>query len=163
MVFCQSDHYRENFIIDADTRVIAIDFADSSIVPSSLAKYAAVGVGYRLHFDFCQWVEVPATKGIDNTMVVIAVSGPIVMGSSSFYKLGRRLLSGDEETQSRINVALQHEVRDRPWSCGPTLGEVIAAQEANGKLAEERGSSQSPYTTMKTHHSVSKPRKDDLP
>ncbi|KFZ14334.1 hypothetical protein V501_03289 [Pseudogymnoascus sp. VKM F-4519 (FW-2642)] len=177
MVFCQSDHYHENFMIDADDRVTAIDFADSSIVPSSLAKYAAVSVGYRLHFDFRQWVEVLATEGIDNTMAMAAVSGAIVMGSNSFYKLGRRLPGGDDETQNRINQALPHEARYYPWDLGPTLGEVIAAHEANEKLGEEKDSSVLGYTTeeinqFKTWASFStpgkprKPRKlleDDLP
>ncbi|KFY88497.1 hypothetical protein V498_06770 [Pseudogymnoascus sp. VKM F-4517 (FW-2822)] len=158
MVFCQSDHYHENFIIDADNHIIAIDFADSSIVPSSLAKYAAFGVGYRLHFDFHQWVEVPATEGIDNTSAIMAVSGPIVMGSSSFTKLGRRLPGGDGETQDRINMSLSPEVRCYPSSLGPTLGEVIAAQEANDKLRVGVGSSQLPYTTMETYEVKPRPR-----
>ncbi|OBT84845.1 hypothetical protein VE02_05919 [Pseudogymnoascus sp. 03VT05] len=170
MVFCQSDNYHENFMIDADDRVTAIDFADLSIAPPSLAKYASVGVGYRLHFDFRQWVEVPATEGIDNTVAMMAVSGAIVMGSNSFYKLGRRLPGGDDETQDRINQALPHEVRYYPYDFGPTLGEIIAAHEANEKLGEEGDSNVLGYTTEQVNQfkawvEASKPRKlveDDL-
>jgi hypothetical protein len=125
MVFCQSDQYHENFIIDANNRITLVDFADSSIVPSSLAKYAAVGVGYRPNFDFCQWVEVPATEGIDNTQAIMAVSGPMVMGSHSFYKLGKRLPGGDDETQSRIKLASEQELFvDRKPDFGPSLAEL---------------------------------------
>ncbi|OBT66410.1 hypothetical protein VE03_04874 [Pseudogymnoascus sp. 23342-1-I1] len=157
MVFCQSDQYYDNFIIDANDRVIAIDFADSSIVPSSLAKYAAFGVGYRTHFDFRKWVEVPATEGIDNLSAIAEASGAIVM-SSSFNGLGRRLPGGDEETQNRINLALQHEVREYPRNFGTTLGEVIATQEANDKLGVEVDSSQLRYTTTDINLRQYKPK-----
>ncbi|KFY01215.1 hypothetical protein O988_02866 [Pseudogymnoascus sp. VKM F-3808] len=106
MVFCQSDLFPDNFIIDADNRVAAIDFSDASIVPSSFAKYALVD--HRLGFDIGQWVYVPVTKGIDNTQALLQVSGPIIMGSSSFSKLGKRLPGGDQETQDRFTLALQH-------------------------------------------------------
>lgn len=158
MVFCQSDIYHGNYMIDADNRVTAIDFADSSIVPSSLAKFSARF--YNLGVDINQWVNVPATEGIDNTEALLAAYGPMTMGSSSFSRVGRRIAGGDDETQNRINQALQHEVRDYPRSWGPTLGEVIAAQEANDKLGDKGDSSLRPYTTMELNPGgwVSKPR-----
>lgn len=39
MIFCQSDWLPDNFIIDSDGRITAIDFSDASILPSSFAKY----------------------------------------------------------------------------------------------------------------------------
>ena len=93
-------------MIDVDNRVTAIDFSDASIVPSSFVKYALFD--HRLGFDIDQWVYVPVTKGIDNIQALLQVSGPIIMGSSSFSKLGKRLPGGDQETQARITLALQH-------------------------------------------------------
>ncbi|KFY72479.1 hypothetical protein V499_07388 [Pseudogymnoascus sp. VKM F-103] len=60
--------------------------------------------------------------------------------------IGKRTRGGDDETQNRINQALQHEVRDYPRSWGPTMGEVIAAQEANDKLGVEVDPSVRRYT-----------------
>jgi hypothetical protein len=105
MVFCQSDLFPDNFIIDTHSRITAIDFSDASIVPVSFAKYALVE--HRLGFDISQWVYVPATDGVDNTGALQDLSGRIVMGSYSFAKLGRRLPGGDEETQDRIDRTLQ--------------------------------------------------------
>ncbi|OAF59195.1 hypothetical protein VC83_04332 [Pseudogymnoascus destructans] len=71
----------------------------------------------------------------------------------------------------QTSAGSQPEARYYPWSFGPTLGEVLAAQEANDKLGEEGDSSLRPYTTMEINPGggVSKPRKpreprkDDLP
>jgi hypothetical protein len=141
MVFCQADIYHGNYMIDADNRVTAIDFDRSSIVPSKFsARFHNLGV------DISQWVDVPATEGIDNTEALLVAYGPMTMASSSFYTVGKRTRGGDDETQNRINQALQHEVRDYPRSWGPTLGEVIAAQEANDKLGVEVDPSVRCYT-----------------
>lgn len=99
-------------------------------------------------------VYVPVTEGVDNTKALLQVSGPIVMGSYSFSKLGKRLPGGDQETQNRINL----EVTRYPSSQGPTLGEVITAQEANDKIGVGVGSSQLPYTTMENPEFKPKPR-----
>jgi hypothetical protein len=92
-------------MIDTDHRVTAIDFSDVSILPSSFAKSALVD--HRLGFDISQWVYVPVTEGVDNTKALLSVSGAIVMGSYSFWSVGRRVPGGDEETQNRINLTLQ--------------------------------------------------------
>jgi hypothetical protein len=153
-------------MIDADNRVTAIDFAESSIVPSSLAKFSARFHNLGVHIS--QWVDVPATEGIDNTEALLAAYGPMAMGSGSFSRVGRRIAGGDDETQNRINQALQHEVRDYPRSHEPTLREVIAAHEANEKLGEEGDSSAQRYTTeeinkFKSWLSFSTPGKPRIP
>lgn len=106
MVFCQSDLFHGNFMIDAHERVTAIDFSDASILPSSFSKHALAD--HRLGFDISKWVHLPVTEGVDNTAALWAVSGPMVMGSYSFTRLGRELPGGDTETQDRINRTLQH-------------------------------------------------------
>ncbi|OBT47015.1 hypothetical protein VE00_02483 [Pseudogymnoascus sp. WSF 3629] len=166
LVFCQADIYHGNYMIDADNRVTAIDFAESSIVPSSLAKFSARFHNLGVHIS--QWVDVPATEGIDNTEALLAAYGPMTMGSGSFSRVGRRIAGGDDETQNRINQALQHEVRDYPRSHEPTLREVIVAHEANEKLGEEGDSSAQRYTTeeinkFKSWLSFSTPGKPRIP
>lgn len=156
MVFCQSDIFHGNYIIDADNRVTAIDFADSSIVPSSLAKFSARF--HNLGVSISQWVNVPATEGIDNTEALLTVYGPMVMGSHSFDKVGRRLPGGDDETQNRINQSLPEEVRTYPRNLGPTLGEVMAAREANKKLGKEPEDDEL-YSYMALNSYTSRPRK----
>lgn len=93
-------------MIDTNHRLTAIDFSDASILPSSFAKHALAD--HRLGFDIRQWVYIPVTGGVDNTTALWAVSGPMVMGSYSFARLGRGLPGGDKETQDRINRSLQH-------------------------------------------------------
>ncbi|KFY28565.1 hypothetical protein V493_02867 [Pseudogymnoascus sp. VKM F-4281 (FW-2241)] len=159
MVFCQSDIFHGNFMIDADNRVTAIDFADSSVVPSSLAKFSARF--HNLGVDISQWVNVPSTEGIDNTQALLVAYGPMTIASGSFVRVGGRMPGGDEETQNRINQALQHEVRGYPRPFGPTLGEVIAAQKASGKLSEEGGGFKPhniPSDTSASGYMASKPR-----
>lgn len=128
MVFCQSDLFPNNFMIDAHHRVTAIDFSDVSILPSSFAKYALAD--HRLGFDISQWVYLPVTGGVDNTMALWAVSGSIVMGSYSFAGLGRRLPGGDKETQDRINRTLQHwESEESDENTGSKGGSMRDMQE----------------------------------
>ncbi|KFX88754.1 hypothetical protein V490_07421 [Pseudogymnoascus sp. VKM F-3557] len=125
MVFCQSDTFADNYIIDADNRVTAIDFADASIVPSSLAKFALALP--TLGFDIRQWVNVPATEGIDNTKALLVAYGPMTMSLHSFDKAGKRTSGGDEETQRRFDLPLLQEgILDPPIDFGPTLGELAA-------------------------------------
>ena len=121
MVFCQSDLFPDNFMIDEHHRVTAIDFADASILPSSFAKFA-LAADYRLGFDISDWVYIPVTEGVDNTAALGSVAAPMIMGSLSFWKLGSRLPGGDEETQNRVNLTLQHsrgEESDEGAESGP--------------------------------------------
>lgn len=100
MIFCQSDWFPNNFIIDSDGCVTAIDFSDASILPSSFAKYMLWE--HRLGFDMHERVYIPATEGVDNTEALLATAGPMVMGPSSFSSMGRRFMGGDSDTQQRI-------------------------------------------------------------
>ncbi|KAK3941435.1 hypothetical protein QBC46DRAFT_382684 [Diplogelasinospora grovesii] len=96
MIFCYSDIWLENFIIGKDGRVSVVDFADVSILPASFANFALSGTSSKIRCDISTWVNVPATTGVDNTNALIAVSGPMVMGSSSFVKVGRQIPGGEE-------------------------------------------------------------------
>lgn len=91
MVFCQSDMFHGNFMIDDDGNVVMIDFALSSIVPSSFAKYAALGIDIRHDYPILEWVDVPSTDGIDNVAALGACRAPFVQGSHSFAMIGRRI------------------------------------------------------------------------
>jgi hypothetical protein len=124
MVFCQSDTYGGNYIIDADNRITAIDFADSSIVPASLARFA-IGLDH-LGCYIAEWVNVPLTEGVDNRAALSVTYNCMVM-SSSFDKVGKRTPGGDEETQKRFDLPLlEAGILDPPIDFGPTLGELAA-------------------------------------
>lgn len=100
MVFCQSDLFPKNFIIDTHGGVVVIDFADVSILPSSFARYSLQD--NRLGFDIRARVWVPSTEGVDNTQALSAVAGRMAIASAFLALLGRRLPGGDKETQDRI-------------------------------------------------------------
>lgn len=99
MVFCQSDLFPGNFMIE-DGRVTVIDLSDVSILPSSFAKFSLYD--NRLGFDLTELVYIPVTEGVDNTFALLAASGPMVMGPGFFARLGRGLPGGDVESQNRL-------------------------------------------------------------
>ncbi|KAH8908603.1 hypothetical protein BR93DRAFT_966660 [Coniochaeta sp. PMI_546] len=86
MVFCYSDLWPDNFMIDDTGRAAVIDFADDN----------------RLGFDISERVKVPTTEGVDNSEALAAVSGRMAIESFFLYRLGQRLPGGDKETQERI-------------------------------------------------------------
>ncbi|KFY03592.1 hypothetical protein V490_00120 [Pseudogymnoascus sp. VKM F-3557] len=100
MVFCQSDIFADNFMIDADNRVTAIDFSDTSILPSSFARFALLAS--KLDVDISQWVHVPVTEGVDNLGALGDIMAPIIQGSYSFWKVGSNLPGGDDEPQKGL-------------------------------------------------------------
>jgi hypothetical protein len=91
MVFCNSDLWLGNFIIDQDDRVTIIDFAQTSILPSSFSKFVLWPTENKLGYNITDLVDVPSTEGIDNMKALRAVAGPMVMGSSSFVSTGRQV------------------------------------------------------------------------
>jgi hypothetical protein len=105
MVLCYSDLFPGNFIIDDEDNITIIDFSDTSIVPSSFVKYALWD--HRLGFDISQWVYIPTSEGVDNFESLLSVQGRMVIGPSSYAKLGRRLRGGDKESQESIKEKLQ--------------------------------------------------------
>lgn len=100
MVFCYSDLWPDNFMIDDTGRAAVIDFADVSILPSSFSKCSLRD--NRLGFDISERVKVPNTEGVDNSEALAAVSGRMAIASFFLYRLGQRLPGGDKETQERI-------------------------------------------------------------
>lgn len=98
MVFCYSDVWLGNFIIDEDGRVIVVDFADSSILPSSFSKFVLLD-WEKIKRDISALVKVPTTDGVDITLALCAAAGPIVMGPSSFVTTGRRIPGGEMEVK----------------------------------------------------------------
>ncbi|KAM5463486.1 hypothetical protein MauCBS54593_007480 [Microsporum audouinii] len=91
MVFCFSDLWLGNFMIDDGGRVIVIDFADCSFLPSSFSKFALLPSQNNYPCDITGWVNVPSVDGIDNTEALCAMAGPMIVGSSSFESCGLRV------------------------------------------------------------------------
>lgn len=87
-------------MIDADNRVTAIDFSDTSILPSSFARFALLAS--KLDVDISQWVHVPVTEGVDNLGALGDIMAPIIQGSYSFWKVGSNLPGGDDEPQKGL-------------------------------------------------------------
>ncbi|WEW61239.1 hypothetical protein PRK78_006729 [Emydomyces testavorans] len=91
MIFCHSDLWFGNFMIDQDGRVTVIDFANTSILPSSFSKFLLLPSQNRLRSVVSKWVSIPSTDGVDNTAALADASGPMIMGQSSFASIGRRV------------------------------------------------------------------------
>ncbi|QKX57150.1 uncharacterized protein TRUGW13939_04258 [Talaromyces rugulosus] len=92
MVFCYSDVWLDNFIIDDTDRIIVVNFEDVNILPSSFSKFILAGTRDKIGRDVRHMVVVPETEGVDNTSALIAVARPMMIGSGSFAKAGRKLL-----------------------------------------------------------------------
>ena len=92
MIFCYSDVWLDNFIIDDEDRVTVVDFEDASILPSSFSKFILAGTRDKIDRDIRDMVVIPKTEGVDNTSALIAIARPMMMGSGSFAKAGRKLL-----------------------------------------------------------------------
>ncbi|KAI0184778.1 hypothetical protein EV127DRAFT_504323 [Xylaria flabelliformis] len=109
MVFCQSDYWPDNFMIDDTGCVVVIDFSDVSILPSSFASCAAqrTGLGFEnLGYDIFERVWFPKTDGVDNTQALLAACGRMPIGCSMLAKVGRMLPGGDIHTQWRIESSV---------------------------------------------------------
>ncbi|KAL7623752.1 hypothetical protein AAE478_005305 [Parahypoxylon ruwenzoriense] len=91
MVFCYSDVWLDNFIIGEDGSVSVIDFADTSFLPLSFARFVLLGTAGKINYDISQYVSLPTTTGVDNTHALMAVAGPMMMGPGSFVKVGRQI------------------------------------------------------------------------
>ncbi|KAI8944947.1 kinase-like domain-containing protein [Xylaria longipes] len=105
MVFCQSDYWPDNFMIDDTGCAVVIDFSDVSILPSSFASCAAKrnGLGFlSLGFNIFERVWFPTTDGVDNTQALLAACGRMPIGWGMLAQVGRMLPGGDIETQWRI-------------------------------------------------------------
>ncbi|OAA58518.1 Protein kinase-like domain protein [Niveomyces insectorum RCEF 264] len=101
MVFCQSDWYHGNFMIDDAGRIVAIDFSETSIVPASFARYKLYD--HRLAFDLpLEQVYIPMEGGIDNVNAVNSVCGIMAMASYFFARVGKRTPGGTDEEQQRL-------------------------------------------------------------
>ena len=114
IVLCYSDLFPGNFIIDDKDNITIIDFSDTSIVPLSFVKYAPWD--HKHGFDISQWVYIPTIEGVDNFEALLNIQRRMVIGPSSYAKLGRRLRGGDKESQESIKEILQFMilVGDRP-------------------------------------------------
>ena len=103
LVFCQSDPYPDNFIIDSDDgHVTAIDFSEVSILPASFAKFAVVDrrkAGGALR----RGVRVPMAEGIDNVAAIAMVAGKYITGAPNYVMVGQGIAGADEATQTRLS------------------------------------------------------------
>ncbi|KAK2816752.1 hypothetical protein FQN49_008018 [Arthroderma sp. PD_2] len=91
MVFNHIDIWPGNIIVDENGVITIIDFAGASILPSSFVKYSLSSSLKNPEYKLLPWVDVPSTEGVDNTKALFAASGPIVMGSASFARVGQRV------------------------------------------------------------------------
>ena len=113
LVFCFSDIYPSNFIIDppgSRATVTVIDFADASILPSSFARYSSYDNKFYAYTEqLSRLVHAPVTDGVDNRAALCAVMGPLVFASASFGSIGRRTLGGDDASQKQIEESIKTE------------------------------------------------------
>ncbi|KAI1740860.1 kinase-like domain-containing protein [Xylaria scruposa] len=88
MVFCQSDYWPDNFMIDDTGCVVLIDFCDVSILPSSFASCAAKrSLGFEnLGYNIFERVWFPKTDGVDNTQALRVACGRMPIGSAILSK-----------------------------------------------------------------------------
>ncbi|KAI0437484.1 kinase-like domain-containing protein [Xylaria telfairii] len=110
MVFCQSDYWPDNFMIDDAGSPVVIDFSDVSILPSSFASCAAKwnGIGFQnLGFDIFERVWFPTTDGVDNTQALLVARGRMPLRWAVFVQLGKMLPGGDTETQLRLESSAE--------------------------------------------------------
>ncbi|KIH86935.1 hypothetical protein SPBR_08547 [Sporothrix brasiliensis 5110] len=105
MIFLQDDWFPANFMRDADGHPVAIDFSETSILPSSFAKFLLWD--NRFGITIRGRVDIPVTEGVDNTMALLHISGLINMGAGSFARFGYRVAGGDRETQVRMNESIR--------------------------------------------------------
>jgi hypothetical protein len=105
MIFCYSDVWLDNFIIDEENEdhITIVDFEDASILPSSFAKFILAGTRDKIDRDIRDMVVVPCTEGVDDTATLIALAHPLMMGSGSFAQIGRKIL-GYYDIQENDNV-----------------------------------------------------------
>jgi hypothetical protein len=92
LIFCYSDIWLDNFIIDENGRVVVIDFEDASILPASFANFVLASTRDKIKRNIRPLVHVPMTDGVDNTKALYAIFGPMVQGAGSFAKAGRQRL-----------------------------------------------------------------------
>lgn len=92
MVFCYSDIWLGNFILDQDAKTVTvIDFSETAFLPSSFAKYVLAPGLTKIKRDISGLITVPSTEGVDNTAALHAVHEPMVMGWSGFVSAGVHL------------------------------------------------------------------------
>ncbi|EZF24661.1 hypothetical protein H112_02767 [Trichophyton rubrum D6] len=91
LVFSHPDIWPGNIIIGDDGRTTIIDFAGSSILPSSFVKYSLSSSKKDREYNLMTWVDLPCPDGIDNVKALWAISDPMIMGTASFARAGWRV------------------------------------------------------------------------
>ncbi|PGH23786.1 hypothetical protein AJ80_02216 [Polytolypa hystricis UAMH7299] len=102
MVFCYSDLWLGNFIIDQHDCVTVVDFADASILPSSFSKFMLSPTQNELEYDITNWAS-DAKSG--------ATAGSRILPS--------RTSKNDAEYQCQMDMG--EEVKDNPGYCNVYL------------------------------------------
>ncbi|KND91581.1 hypothetical protein TOPH_03825 [Tolypocladium ophioglossoides CBS 100239] len=80
LVFCYSDIWLGNFIID-DSRITIIDFSEASILPSSFSKHAVAWRESQIRCNISHLVVIPTTNGVDNTSALREATSAMAMRS----------------------------------------------------------------------------------
>lgn len=109
MVFCYSDIWLGNFILDDEGRITVVDFELASILPSSFSKFALADSRSKMNRDIGPMVVVPQAKDIDNTRALSAISC-LVQVRAGFAKAGRKILGYYEmEEVDRVDKLVTDE------------------------------------------------------
>ncbi len=104
MVFCYSDIWLDNFILDQDAESITvIDFSETAYLPSCFAKFALATGASKINRDIRDLVTVPTTEGVDNTEALYAVHGPMIMGPGGFERAGNSLF-GHQPPEEEVEL-----------------------------------------------------------
>lgn len=87
MVFCYSDLWPHNFMVDDNGQTFIVDFAHASFLPSSFSKMILVAGEHKIGCDLTSQVMIPTTDGVDNSRALCVAGEAMVMGSGAFVRL----------------------------------------------------------------------------
>lgn len=99
LVFCFSDIFYGNFIVDDDDQMVVVDFAAVSILPASFALFIAYDERHG-HAGIPEMVSIPGSS-LENVKGLGVLAGLLTIGAG-FGKMGKRTSGGDEITQERL-------------------------------------------------------------
>ncbi|EFQ98072.1 hypothetical protein MGYG_08917 [Nannizzia gypsea CBS 118893] len=97
MVFCYTDIHPGNFIISDDGHITIIDFSETSILPSSFARYAVISSYHNPEYKIAPWIDIPGDcdEVAENTFALFESSRKLVMSYHRFCEIGDRLFGTD--------------------------------------------------------------------
>lgn len=113
-MYCYSDLWPHNFMVDDAGQAYVVDFAFASFLPSSFSKMALRARRHKIGCDLSDQVTTPVTEGVDNTLALCDAAAAMVMASGMFHKMGRSLF-GDAPEYTLM------EEEEKTWTPRPLL------------------------------------------